>query len=62
MSPLFADRLLAHPKNIDLADAVLLPITRMGPSANELQEEKIQRRVPETTPFQSLRIMRVVIK
>ena len=40
VSPLFADRLLAHPKILDLADAVLLPITRMGPSANELQEEK----------------------
>ena len=40
VSPLFADRLLAHPKILDLADAVLLPITCMGPSANELQEEK----------------------
>ena len=40
VSPLFADRLLAHPKILDLADAVLLPITRMGPSAKESQEEK----------------------
>ena len=38
-SPLFADRLLAHPKILDLADAVLLPIARMGPSANEFLEK-----------------------
>ncbi len=44
VSPLFADRLLAHPKILDLADAVLLPITRMGPSANELQEEKVTKK------------------
>ena len=40
VSPLFADRLLAHPKILDLADAVLLPITRMGPGAKELKKEK----------------------
>ena len=32
-SPLFADRLLAHPKVLDVADAMLLPFLRMGPNA-----------------------------
>jgi hypothetical protein len=32
-SPLFADRLLAHPKVLDVADAMLLPFVPMGPSA-----------------------------
>ena len=46
-SPLFADRLLAHPKILDLADAVLLPIARMGPNEPEStanQEEKTHQK------------------
>ena len=37
-SPLFADRLLAHPKILDVADAVLLPVVRMGSSARRAAE------------------------
>ena len=38
-SPLFADRLLAHPKLLDVADAVLLPIVHMGSSTRRAAEE-----------------------
>ena len=37
-SPLFADRLLAHPQVLDVADAMLLPFVPMGPSARNAAE------------------------
>ena len=43
-SPLFADRLLTHPKILDLADATLLPLACMGPAAS-LESEKKQKGV-----------------
>ena len=41
-SPLFADRLLTHPKILDLADATLLPLACMGPAASLESEKKAE--------------------
>lgn len=40
VSPTFADRLMTHPKLLDVADAVLLPIAPMGPTARNAAEPK----------------------
>ena len=48
-SPLFADHLLAHPKVLAVADAVLLPFVPMSPSARSAAEEtKRSKTLPES--------------